>query len=164
MAVSKTLESFARTVVTKAKANLNASFSLRKSIFYNLEIHPNSFTLEFLMPAYGVFHDKGVSGTQTKYRTDFRYTNKMPPPSAFDKWSVKRGLAPRDEGGRFTARRSLNFALAMHVYRHGLRPTHFFTRPFRSEFEKLPDDVVEAYGLEIDRALEAWLEEPNLTL
>ena len=103
------------------------------------------------------YQDKGVSGTKTKYNTKYGYTNKKPPASAFDKWSIRRGLAGRDSAGRFTGRKSLQFALANHIFRHGIRPSLFFTKAFDKEFRELPEEVVEAYGLDVERFMEITL-------
>ena len=41
--------------------------NLYKSLGYTLNVSPNSFSMGFLMEEYGVFQDKGVSGTNKKY-------------------------------------------------------------------------------------------------
>ena len=64
------------------------------------------------MEDYGEYQDKGVSGIKRKFNTPFKYTNKMPPAKAFDKWGIKKGIAPRAKGGQFEKRKGLDFALA----------------------------------------------------
>ena len=61
----------------------------------------------------------------------------MPPPSAFDKWSIRKGIAPRDKKGRFINRRSLNFLIARKVFNEGIQPSLFFTRPFNKYFKQV---------------------------
>jgi len=85
------LNRFGKYVVQQARTNLtkqnkNVNKTLYNSIGYNLEQTANGLTLSFEMEDYGVYQDKGVSGTKVKYNTPFKYTNKMPPPKAFDKW------------------------------------------------------------------------------
>jgi len=109
---------------------------------------PNSFSMEFTMEDYGVFQDAGVSGTKKKYNTPYSYKSKMPPVKAFDKWIVRKGLAPRKSGGQFTSRKSLAFLIARSVFRNGIKPSLFFTKPFEAAYKNLPQELVEAYGLD----------------
>jgi hypothetical protein len=146
------LNKFRDYVVSQAKANLtrggkNSSKSLYNSIKGNVKANPNSFEMDFSMEEYGFYQDKGVSGIKKKYNTDYKYTNKMPPAKAFDKWVVRKGLAPREKG-KFKNRKSLSFAIARSVYYNGIKPSLFFTKPFEKAFKRLPEDLVEAFGLD----------------
>jgi hypothetical protein len=38
--------------------------------------------------------------------------------------------------------------IARSVFRNGIKPSLFFTRPFEAAFKRLPEDLVETYGLE----------------
>lgn len=146
------LNKFRDYVVSQAKSNLtrqgkNSSKSLYNSIKGNVKANPNSFEMDFSMEEYGFYQDKGVSGVKKKYNTDFKYTSKMPPAKAFDKWIVRKGLAPREKG-KFKSRKSLSFAIARSVYINGIKPSLFFTKPFEKAFKRLPNDLVEAFGLD----------------
>lgn len=146
------LNKFRDYVVSQAKANLtrqrkNVSKGLYNSIKGNVKANPNSFEMDFSMEEYGFYQDKGVSGIKKKYNTDYKYTNKMPPAKAFDKWVVRKGLAPREKG-KFKNRKSLSFAIARSVYINGIKPSLFFTKPFEKAFKRLPEDLVEAFGLD----------------
>jgi len=150
--LQKELNKFRDYVVSQAKANLtrggkNSSKSLYNSIKGNVKANPNSFEMDFSMEEYGFYQDKGVSGIKKKYNTDYKYTNKMPPAKAFDKWVVRKGLAPREKG-KFKNRKSLSFAIARSVYINGIKPSLFFTKPFEKAFKRLPEDLVEAFGLD----------------
>ncbi len=130
--VQKALERFRDHVVSVSKRNLtnskkNSSKKLYNSIKGNVKAMPNSFSMEFTMEDYGVFQDAGVSGTKKKYNTPYSYKSKMPPVKAFDKWIVRKGLAPRKSGGQFTSRKSLAFLIARSVFRNGIKPSLFFT-------------------------------------
>lgn len=157
------LNSFAKSVVKQSRTNLtrnkrNASKSLYNSIGYDLDVHKNSFSLSFEMEDYGKFIDKGVKGKKKgKSLEGFRYTNKRPPAKAFDKWAVRKGLAGRDKKGKFTSRKSLQFALATHIYNNGIKPSLFFTKPFEQAFKRLPDEVIEKFGLDLDELLKEAL-------
>jgi hypothetical protein len=146
------LNKFRDYVISQAKANLtrggkNASKGLYNSIKGNVKANPNSFEMDFSMEEYGFYQDKGVSGTKKKYNTDYKYTNKMPPAKAFDKWVVRKGLAPREKG-KFKNRKSLSFAIARSVYYNGIKPSLFFTKPFEKAYKRLPEQLVEAFGLD----------------
>lgn len=150
--VQKVLNRFRDHVVSVSKRNLtngkkNSSKKLYNSIKGNVKAMPNSFSMEFTMEDYGVFQDAGVSGTKKKYNTPYSYKSKMPPVKAFDKWLVKKGIAPRDKG-KFTPRKSLAFLIARSVFRNGIKPSLFFTKPFEAAYKNLPQELVEAYGLE----------------
>jgi hypothetical protein len=120
---------------------------------------PNSLRLYFDMADYGFYQDKGVSGTKVKYSTPFKYTNKMPPPKAFDKWIIKKGIAPRNKEGKFQTRKGLQFAIARSIFEKGIKPSLFFTKPFEKAFKKLPDEMIEAYGLEAQETFDTIMKE-----
>ena len=145
------LEKFRDQVIEEAKENLRRlgkdGGKLIDSIEGRVQANENSFEMEFSMEDYGIFQDKGVSGKRKKYNTDFTYKDKMPPPRAFDKWIVRKGIAPRNKG-KFASRKSLQFMIARGVYMNGIKPSLFFTKPFEKAFKKLPDTLVEAFGLD----------------
>jgi hypothetical protein len=82
----------------------------------------------------------------------------MPPPSKLDKWIIKKGIAPRGEGGKFVTRKQLQFAIARKIYNYGIKPSLFFTKPFEKEFKKLDKDIVKSFGLDLNNLLDFTLE------
>ena len=158
------LEKFRDYVIQQARSNLsriqkNSSKKLYDSITGEVKVMPNSMRVFFDMEEYGFYQDKGVSGTKRKYDTPFRYTNKMPPPKAFDKWIVKKGIAPRGKGGIFAKRKGLQFAIARSIFEKGIKPSLFFTKPFEAAFKNLPDEMIKAYGLEAEETLDTIMKE-----
>jgi len=158
------LEQFRDYVIQQARSNLsrlqkNSSRKLYDSITSEIKAMPNSLRLYFDMEDYGFYQDKGVSGTKRKYNTPFSYTNKMPPPKAFDKWIVKKGIAPRKKDGKFTTRKGLQFAIARSIFEKGIKPSLFFTKPFEKAFKNLPDEMIEAYGLEAEETFDTIMKE-----
>ena len=145
------LEKFRDYVIEQAKNNLTRlgkdGGKLYDSIEGSVKANENSFEMEFSMEDYGIFQDKGVSGKRKKYNTEFSYKDKMPPPRAFDRWIVRKGIAPRKQG-KFASRKSLQFMIARSVYMNGIKPSLFFTKPFEKAFKQLPDTLVEAFGLD----------------
>lgn len=158
------LEKFRDYVIQQARSNLsrlkkNSSKKLYDSIKGDIKTMPNSLRIYFDMADYGFYQDKGVSGTKKKYDTPFSYTNKMPPPKAFDKWIVKKGIAPRKKDGKFTTRKGLQFAIARSIFTKGIKPSLFFTKPFEQAFKNLPNELIEAYGLEAVETFDTIMKE-----
>lgn len=162
--VKRELEKFKNAVIKESRNNLKSmrkdTFGkLSKSLKGKVKVSKNSFEFDFSMEEYGMYQDKGVSGTKKKYNTPYKYTNKMPPPSALDKWIVKKGLAPKDKNGKFTGRtvnsvgfrKSIQFLIAKKIYTQGIKPSLFFTKPFEKYYKKLPNQLIEKYGLDLDK-------------
>ena len=158
------LQEFEQRVVQAAKDNLqrqnkNVSGKLDDSIKGEVKQMPNSIRVFFQMDNYGWFQDQGVRGVKSgKSLSNFSYKSKMPPSKVFDKWTIRKGLAPRDKKGRLLKRKSLNFLIARSVFHHGIKPSMFFTKPFNSAFKKLPNELIEKYGLDMENLLVSIIE------
>lgn len=161
----KAFNKFAKNVVKQSKANLtrqkrNVSGNLYGSLGYDLKVNPNSFSLEFYMADYGPYIDEGVQGSKSSYlesrnsRFEFSGRYKTIPTKSLDSWVVKKGIAPRDEKGRFISRQSLKYVIAKSIYEKGIKASLFFTKPFEKAFDDLPAEIVEAFGLDLDDLLE----------
>jgi hypothetical protein len=164
--IRKELEKFQKYVISQARANLtrlkkNSSKNLYDSLKGQVTYKKGDYTVEIEMEYYGNFIDKGVSGKEKKYNTPYSYKSKMPPPSALDQWIVKKGIAPRDAKGRFITRKSLQFLVARGIYKNGIAPSLFLTKPFEAAMRKLPQDVVTAYGIDIEAWMSATVEKIN---
>ena len=157
------LKEFEQKVVQAAKDNLtkqNTSGDLSKSIKGDVKQMPNSIRVFFEMNEYGFYQDRGVKGTKSgKSLDNFAYTNKMPPPKAFDKWTVRKGIAPRDVKGKFQSRKGLNFAIARSIFEKGIKPTMFFTKPFEKAYSQLPEELIDKYGLDMENLLVSIIDE-----
>jgi len=152
--VQESIDKFRKYVIQQSRSNLtkqrkNFNKSLYNSITGVSKVNPNSISLYFEMLDYGIFQDKGVSGKVKKYNTDFSYKSKMPPSKVFDKWIVRKGIAPRNEKGQFMSRKSLSYLIARKIFREGIKPSLFFTKPFEKAYDRLPDEIIEAYGIDI---------------
>lgn len=164
--VQKTLDAFKNYVIQQSRSNLtklnkNSSKKLYNSLKGTAKVMPNSFSLEFSMEDYGYFQDKGVSGVVKKYNTPYSYKSKMPPPSKLDKWIVRKGLAPRDKEGRLISRKSLQFLIARSIFKNGIKPSLFFTKPFENAFKKLPSELVTSYGLNVIKLFNISITQPK---
>lgn len=160
--VYQVLDKFRKRVITEARKNLtrlgkNASSDLYGSLDSELDVNPRSFSLQFFMADYGKFVDEGVSGKNKKYNTPYSYTTKMPPSRVFDKWIKTKGIKGRDKKGRFMSHKTLSFLIARSIFNNGMKPSLFFTKPFEREFLKIDNELLEAFGLDIDEFLEQTL-------
>jgi hypothetical protein len=146
----KALEKYAKYVIQQSRSNLtkkknNAS----KQLYNSLEYRIQGDKISFLSEKYGEYLDKGVKGSKSTYpessASPFKYTTKQPPSSVFDKWSIRKGIAPRDKQGRFVSRQSLNFLIARSIKNKGIRATLFFTKPFERGLDLYGDEIVAGY-------------------
>lgn len=146
----KALEKYAKYVIQQSRSNLtkkknNASKQLYNSLEYKIQ----GDKISFLSEKYGEFIDKGVKGSKSTYpessASPFKYTTKQPPSSVFDKWSIRKGIAPRDKQGKFVSRQSLNFLIARSIKNKGIRATLFFTKPFERGLDLYGDEIVAGF-------------------
>jgi len=161
--IRETLQKFGRDVVNASRFNLqnqdkNVSKALSDSLAFSVSSEEEGlYIVDFIMNTYGLYVDKGVSGTKVKRPSPYSFRSKggkqglkgMPPPSKFDQWGIKRGIAPRDEKGRFLPRKSANFAIARSVFEKGIKPSLFFTRPFTAYFDNLSKELKDDFTTEI---------------
>ena len=168
--VKTSLETFAKRVTSRARANLtrnkmNVSKDLYNSLDYNkavdLNVSKNSFSLSFYLEDYADFQDKGVSGTERKYNTPYSYkasSNLLGfelATGTFARWAKFRGIRFRSLGGQFAKGnyKSIGVAIAIAKKKKGIKPTHFFTKPFEAAFKDLPSEVVDAFGLDLNNII-----------
>ena len=158
--VSKELKKFGKSVVKDAKRNAS-KFSdtgdLKHSIEFELETHKNSFSLSFYMVDYGIYKDEGVDGTKKKWNSRFSYKRKGPPTRALNDWIRRKAIRGRGKDGRFITNESLAWLISRKIKRDGLKPTKFFSNAFEKNFIRLSDDIIEAFGLDVDTFLEQTL-------
>jgi hypothetical protein len=156
----KYLNDFAKYVIQQSRSNLskggkNVNKTLYNSLDKEIEVGANSFRLSFLMENYGEFQDKGVSGTQRKFNTPFSYKSKRPPLKPIQDWLTKRRFQFKDKKtGKFMSYKSTAYLVAGGILKNGIKPSLFFTKPFEKAFERLPDELVEAYGLDVEQFLQ----------
>lgn len=154
------LNSFAKYVIQQSRSNLtkgskNVDKKLYNSLDKEIEVGANSFRLAFLMEDYGTYQDKGVSGTQRKYDTPFSYKSKRPPLKPILDWVTKRRFQFKNrENGKFMSYKSTAYLITGGILKNGIKPSLFFTKPFEKAFERLPNELVEAYGLDVEQFLE----------
>lgn len=155
--IAAVLDDFAKKVIQQARRNLtifsgNKTRALYNSFDRDVEIFTDSVQVAIQSKEYndyGIFQDRGVRGVERGTSLDgFRYKRKgganslkgMPPPNAFITDKINRFVA--DEGRRF--------ATAVTVFKFGIQPTKFFTKPFETAFLKVSGELEDAYGESIE--------------
>lgn len=163
--ISETLNDFAKEVIRQARANLtrddiNVSKKLYKDLNFELKVSKNSLRLQFLLGEYGMFRDLGVkganpslvkNGVQKAPQSPYKFKTKKPPIDDLLKWVKARRLRLRDSSGRFKrgSQLSLTYIIQNRIFAQGIKPSLFFTKPYKKNFKKLPKELAEAYGLEV---------------
>jgi hypothetical protein len=171
--VEKALQDFRKYVVQQSRYNLtkgnhNVTKSLYNTVNVEVKKMPNSISIYFDLGDYGAFQDQGVKGAnpslvkngkQKAPNSPFRFKDKKPPVAPLIKWAKFRGIRFRNEKGQFEkgGYTSIGFWLQKRIYAQGLKPTLFFTKPFRKGLERLPEEMVTAYGLEAEDLLRTIL-------
>jgi hypothetical protein len=150
----KALEKFGKYLVKESRKNLtrkkkNVTSSLYDSLDYQVKAMPNSFEFDFLMEEYGEWVDKG------------RKAGKNPPFSPLRKWVQDRRIQFRDNSGRFQTYDQTAWAVVKSIGKKGIEPSNFYSRPFNLGFQKLPNEVAEAYALDVEEFLDFTIDKLN---
>ena len=160
--IKRVLNKFGKDVIQQSRSRLtkqkkNATNDLYNSLNFTEPVVSNKGNLisfSFEMLDYGEFIDKGVSGVDVKYNTPFSYSTKPPPPSVFGKWAKAKGIKPRDKKtGKFITAKQFGFIMSRHIFSKGQEPTRFFSLSFEQQYAKLPDELLKAFGDDLDEFL-----------
>jgi hypothetical protein len=158
----ESLNKFAKYVVQQSRSNLtknkkNYSKELYNSLGSEIDVSANSFSLDFVMEKYGIFQDRGVRGTESGRSLDgFRFRNKMPPIKPIAEWAKFKNIRLRNKKGQFAKGdyKTIGYIISRNIYKKGIKPSLFFTKPFEKAFKNLPNELVEAYGLDVEQFLQ----------
>ena len=160
------LNTFAKYVIQQSRTNLtkgkkNASKELYNSLGSDIKVSKNSFQLEFLMEQYGIFQDKGVRGAGGVRKTTSKFNRRN---NKGKIWKQKGGNSPFSfkEGRKpsvkhfkeWSKRKGLSaYAVRDAVFRQGIKPSMFFTKPFEKAFKNLPKELVESFALDVEQLI-----------
>ena len=168
MSVRTELDKFGKYVVQQSRSNLTRkkkkdTGDLYKSISYDLFVSQteSSFSLSFKMSDYGTFIDKGVKGVtssrkapKSPYKFGSGTGEKGGLTNGIDRWVSRKRIQFQDrKSGKFMSYKQTAYLIRNSIWNKGIETTNFFTDPFEKAFKKLPDDLVESFGLEIDNLL-----------
>ncbi len=164
------LTDFSKYVVKQSRTNLtkggrNVSKQLYDSIGYDVKVSKNSFELGFKMQDYGQFQDQGVRGKSSSSRaprSPFKFGTgsgaKGGLTNGIDTWVKRKRIQFKNrKSGKFMSYENTAFLIRNSIYNKGLKPTMFFSKPFEAGFINLPDDVIQAYGLDVENFLKYTL-------
>ena len=151
--------------ILKKKKKTTSGNTLYNDFDYLVTADKQSVTLQFEFGGaedYWDFVDEGVRGAggykgKGKMRgqgSPFKFSNKMPPRGAIDRWIVSKPLKAARSNGKFIARKSLAFLIQRAIFQRGLTRTQFFSKPFTEQLNKQTDAIVEAFGNDLDKQLE----------
>ena len=157
--------------ILKRKKKTTSGNKLYNEYDYLVTATKSSVTLEFEFGGaedYWAFVDEGVKGAGSfvgsgKMRgqgSPFKFSTKMPPRGAIDRWIVGKPLrAARDKSGRFISRKSLAFLIQRSIFQRGLERTQFFSKPFTQQLEKQTENITKAFANDLELALDKTLKD-----
>ena len=151
--------------ILKKKKKTTSGNTLYNDFDYLVTADKSSVTLEFEFGGaddYWAFVDEGVrgaggykgSGKMRGQGSPFKFSTKMPPRSAIDRWIVRKPLKAARKDGRFIPRKSLAFLIQRAIYQRGLTRTQFFSKPFTQELDNQIGSITEAFANDLELALE----------
>ena len=165
----KYLESFGKYIVKQARTILtkkgkNVTKKLYNSLDFKVVETLFGYEVNFYSADYGVFVDKGVSGTKKKQDYTNPYGESKSSPFRFgtgsslvskakggmsgimSKWVKKKGFQWRDkQTGKFMSYKSMGYLIARSIYSKGIKGVAFYQRPLQLALPK--------FGVELASAL-----------
>jgi len=170
------LNKFAKYVIQQSRSNLTKQGIKNQGALYNslnsqIEVGKNSFLLSFSMADYGVFIDKGVKGKtsstrapESPYRFGTGTGTKGGLTQGIDKWVRQKGIQFRQKEGKgvkgqFLSYSQTSFLIRRAIWNKGIKSSLFFTKPFEDAFKNLPKELVDAFGLDIEKLMKHSLKD-----
>ena len=163
----KALDRFKTHVVSVSKRNLTkggeyGSYNNTKSLYNSIKgvskVNPNSISLYFEMLDYGLFKDQGVRGKTSSskapnspYKFGSGKGKKGGLTNGIQKWVKQKRFQFRNKDGKFMSYDSTAFLITRSIYHKGTKPSLFFTKPFDKAYKNLPNELIDAYGLDITK-------------
>ena len=163
----RVLQEFAESVIAKAKQNLqsqgkNVSNELMNSFKQDIKVSDNSIQLGISMAEHGFYQDEGVKGVKSgakapssRFKFGAGNSGKGKIMDGVFRWVKSKRIQFKDRKaiggkGRFLSYERTARLVARHVYDYGLKPSRFMTEALETEYKTLPDELITAYGLDID--------------
>ena len=169
------------------EAEKKSSGELYKTMSHYIEKFGDGFKLVFEMEDYGKFVDKGVKGKDpSKVSSNAKITGQQAPnspyrfgsgkfPNTWDKFVKRMSMFAKQRSIRFRETKivdgkkvstgrfakggfdAVGYVIAKNIYNRGIRPSMFFTKPFESAFKTLPQKLLEAYSVGIEKQIQVNL-------
>lgn len=167
---NKVLTKFTKYVVTQSRANLTRKDKNVKRKLYD-SIKGESFTgkqsigIYFQMQDYGEFQDQGIKGKSSSSKapnSPFRFGSGTGAEGGLtqgiNQWVKDRRIQfkSKDEEtkGRFLSYEQTAFIITRSIWHKGIEASRFFSKPFEVGFERLPEELVQAYALDVEKLLQ----------
>ena len=167
--LKKIFDKLGSNVVTQARVKKKKKKKGDSNLSKNLSYKVKRNSIEFTLAEYWEYVDAGVKGVGGSKASEmgvklkspkpwklkkvtnnkFKYRDKKPPFMAFNGWTIRKGIAPRNKKGQLMKRKGLLYAIANSVYHTGIETTHFFTDALDNEVLKLGDEIGEAFALDL---------------
>jgi len=167
-----TLQAFNKYVIKQSRTNLtkgkkNVSKSLYNSLKSTEKVNPNSIESYIEMADHGKFLDLGVKGKFSSQRapnSPFKFGSGTGKPGGLTEgirgWvKARRFQFKNRETGKFMSYEQTAQLIIRSIWTKGTKPTRFFSKPFEDGFKKLPEELVKAYGLDVESFLKFTLKE-----
>lgn len=171
------LDEFAKDVRRQAEINLGSKIKKWDS---TIKENKNSITLAMEMDEHLHFQNEGVQGAGIKYgarKTTSKYNKRNNKGKMWknlgkgSQFKFGSGKNQSKGGGILKGIRGwanskgLNpYAVARSTYMQGIAPSKFMTKALEKEFKTLPDELVEAYGLDVSDFLKFAFKDNNKAL
>jgi len=170
-ALQEELNKFAKYVIQQSRSNLtkgssdygtyNDTKGLYNSLKGNVSVNEKGANLSFEMADYGKFKDKGVRGKSSSAKapnSPFRFGSgtgrKGGLTEAMQSYVKRRKIQFRDKKtGKFLTYKSTAFLIARSIYQKGTKASLFFTKPFEAAFKRLPNELLQAYSIGLEKDL-----------
>jgi hypothetical protein len=172
--VQDELDKFKNYVIQQSRSNLtkqdrNVTKKLYDSIKGEAKAMPNSFYLNISMEEHGQYLDQGVKGKNSSAKapnSPFKFGSgtgkKGGLTQGIDRWVRARRFQFRDKkSGKFMSYESTAFLITRSIYSKGTKPSLFFTKPFQKYFEKLPQELIVKYGLDVEELFKYTIQQPK---
>lgn len=164
--VQKLLDEFKANVIKEAKKGVpRDSKKLANSIKGYVKESKNSIQVTFTMNDYGFYQDRGVRGVSSgeslsgyQFGTGSGKTGGLT--KGINEWVKRKSIQFRDrETGRFMSHEQTARTIIRSIWRKGIKPSMFFTKPFEKYFKRLPNALQQKYGLDMEKLFETITKE-----
>ena len=169
MSIVNELNKFGKYVQQQAKSNLSKKKKKDTSNLYNginFKVESGKRVTRLIFDFkdandYWEFVDKGVKGVSSSAKapnSPFKFGTgtgkKGGLTSGVNGWVKRKRIQFRDrKSGQFLSFKSTSFLIMRSIWNKGIETTNFFTKPFEQAFQRLPDDIYEAYSLQVESQL-----------
>lgn len=133
--------------------------SLYNAINKKVQVFENSILVSFPFMKdvdYAKFVDQGVKGKTSSYSpsktSPFKFGSGNKDGGlrkGIERWVKSKRFQFRTDDGRFMSYQSMTYLISRKIYNKGIPAKKFFTRSFDEAYKNLPDEIIEAFALDV---------------